>query len=240
MDENVIGEELRCVFHADVMHSISLIWTTLDYMPKANTLCPELIHKRCDVVPSGCWEWNAFKHPQGYGRIWISGKLWLAHRASYVVFRNPDIKGVLDHLCRNPSCVNPEHLEDVSQRENVMRGDGMAAKRAATTHCPYGHPYSGENLIVTGNGARRCRVCTAYKTHIAYLKSISANPPTKCRNRVIFGKEQFLAIARQKAMKVSGPIAGSVVDPLVTVTGEDHISDLDLLNRYAAAKGPYQ
>ncbi|MEF2279892.1 HNH endonuclease signature motif containing protein [Deinococcus sp. YIM 134068] len=66
---------------------------------------------------------------------------------------------VLDHRCRNRRCVNPDHLEAVTNRENILRGEGAAARAARVSHCPRGHWYGGENLRIRGDGRRVCRAC---------------------------------------------------------------------------------
>lgn len=80
---------------------------------------------------------------------------------SHELHKGPIPEGlVIDHLCRNRGCVNPDHLEAVTQRENILRGEGLAAANARKTHCPKGHPYSGENLyVVPSSGRRQCRIC---------------------------------------------------------------------------------
>jgi hypothetical protein len=72
---------------------------------------------------AGCWVWQLSKNPKGYGSIWHEGKCWAAHRLSYTLLVGPIPEGLqLDHLCRNTSCVNPAHLEPVTNTENQRRG----------------------------------------------------------------------------------------------------------------------
>lgn len=81
--------------------------------------------------PGSCWVWTAAKAHHGYGKFKIGDKLWAAHRVAYWLRRGPIPDGLtLDHLCRNPSCVNPEHLEPVSATENKRRG-ALARRNAA-------------------------------------------------------------------------------------------------------------
>lgn len=106
-----------------------------------------------------CWEWTATKTPEGYGGLtWRQTKM-LAHRVS-AVLAGMDLSGgkVVDHLCWNPSCVNPDHLEPVTNKENLLRGRGITAVRARQTHCVNGHPLSGGNLYTHKSG-RYCRKC---------------------------------------------------------------------------------
>lgn len=109
----------------------------------------------------GCWVWTAGKFSSGYGAAVVNGRTRPAHRVSYelVVGDVPD--GLqLDHLCRNRSCVNPAHLEPVTCRTNLLRGETLAAANAAKTHCPQGHPYDDVNTYVSpGRGLRHCREC---------------------------------------------------------------------------------
>lgn len=110
-----------------------------------------------------CWIWKGAKTPQGYGSFWCDGKHVLAHRWSYERFRGPILLEQIDHLCRNPACINPSHLEPVTRSENVKRGLVPAITRArqrAKTHCPNGHPYDGDNLFISWSGGRLCRECT--------------------------------------------------------------------------------
>lgn len=109
---------------------------------------------------TGCWEWLK-PDANGYGKFRYQGGPRWAHRVSYELFLGPIPAGLtLDHLCRNPRCINPDHLDPVTHRENVMRGNSPPAKAAARDTCAHGHPYTESNLYVYPNGARRCRRCT--------------------------------------------------------------------------------
>jgi hypothetical protein len=121
---------------------------------------------KTDTAGEGCWPWqgSTFKS-SGYGQIHVrlrAGK-WsstVAHRVAYEIYRGPIPDGsVLDHLCRNRSCVNPAHLEAVDDRTNILRGTGFAARHARKTHCPASHPYSPENTYLDSRGLRHCRAC---------------------------------------------------------------------------------
>ena len=111
------------------------------------------------VAPSGCWEWQLTLN-RGYGRMHVNGEAKQAHVWAWEQERGPVPAGlVLDHLCRNRRCVNPAHLEPVTHRENLLRGETHAAANARKTHCPRGHELSGKNLNSRGDGARSCKEC---------------------------------------------------------------------------------
>lgn len=87
-----------------------------------------------------CWLWTACTFRGGYGSFWFDGKLVRAHRFAYELLISPIPRGLqLDHLCRVRACVNPVHLEPVTGRENVLRGEGPTAFNALKTHCAHGH-----------------------------------------------------------------------------------------------------
>jgi hypothetical protein len=111
-----------------------------------------------------CWIWTAAKGPLGYGAFWTGERLTGAHRFSYELLVGPIQEGLdLDHLCRNPSCVNPAHLDPVTHQVNLARGEtgkATGAKNRAKTHCPRGHEYSPVNTYINpGSGQRCCRTC---------------------------------------------------------------------------------
>lgn len=102
-----------------------------------------------------CVEWPRARTKMGYGVVSYPGGREYAHRAAYRFFVGPIPEGLeLDHLCRNPSCLNPEHLEPVTHAENMRRGYW-----ASKTHCPQGHAYDDANTLRQPNGGRLCRAC---------------------------------------------------------------------------------
>lgn len=107
-----------------------------------------------------CWVFCG-AHSAGYPQIWRNRAQHLAHRVMYEERVGPIPEGKqIDHLCRNRSCVRPDHLEPVTPRENQERaGMPIAAHQLAKTHCPSGHPYNATNTYVTKQGHRLCRTC---------------------------------------------------------------------------------
>lgn len=137
-----------------------------------------------------CWEWTAYRL-QGYGRFGVGGRggrIVYAHRWAWEHLVGPIPDGsIIDHLCRNRACVNPDHLEPVTSRVNSLRGYSHAALNARKTHCPQGHPYSEENTYRMANGNRICRTCSLSYSR-RYRRERGAVPwsekpvPTHCAN----------------------------------------------------------
>ena len=116
---------------------------------------------KVDISDSGCWEWQG-QLRKGYGIFSLKNRSKTAHRVMYELMKDITVpKGVeLDHLCKNRRCVNPDHLEMVSGRDNTLRGMGPTAINARRTECVNGHPFTEENTYIRpDDGARDCRIC---------------------------------------------------------------------------------
>lgn len=116
-----------------------------------------LLDKIC--IREECWIWTGTINNRGYGCTSLKGKAIYAHRVSYEFYVGPIPDGLeLDHLCRNPPCINPDHLEAVTHAENMRRG-----KAAQATHCVHGHLFDAENTYIPPRGGRQCRICRAIR-----------------------------------------------------------------------------
>lgn len=112
---------------------------------------------------TGCHLWSAHTNASGYGSFKVGGRPVLAHRFAWERANSQIPAGLtIDHLCRVRSCVNPEHMRVVTQRENLHAPGSRTvnAIHAAKTHCPSGHPYDDANTYVWA-GKRYCRACNA-------------------------------------------------------------------------------
>jgi hypothetical protein len=135
--------------------------------------------QRVKPLSSGCWQWNGFVRADGYGDIGFTESRIRAHRLGWLLLRGEIPEGMeLDHLCRNHRCVNPAHLEPVTHKENLFRGEGISAKYVKRTECSYGHPLSGDNLVILPNGARRCQEC---HRNYEYARKRRLNIPARTR-----------------------------------------------------------
>lgn len=141
---------------------------------------PERFWEKVDKT-DGCWLWTGYTNARGYGQFYTgAGKKLSAHIVAYLITGGIVPPGLeLDHLCRNPSCVNPAHLEPVTHRENMLRGHNVASRAASATHCPRGHAYNAENTVYTKRGHRRCRTCA--RARQGYTGVGSRAPKTHCK-----------------------------------------------------------
>jgi len=163
----------------EIAESYGIAPSTINYwlkklnIPRRMRLQPissvsERLRVRIKIDAKGCWNWTGFIRKDGYGELRSRGKLYLAHRISYELFVGiipEDL--VIDHKCRNKKCVNPNHLEVVTQRENLLRGEGPTAQNAGKTHCLRGHLLFGSNSYIS-QGRRRCRKCDSMRQRIYY------------------------------------------------------------------------
>lgn len=154
---------------------------------------PKILQRVRVAEESGCWEWIGTLNADGYGKVVVGYKdeprqpiKSFAHRVAFQAWRGPITQGLeLDHLCRNRKCCNPEHLELVTRKENVRRGDlprFMKEKAANQTHCYKGHELSGDNSVLQGPDKKNrvCRTCRAQRQRERYYKSEKQN--RKLRN----------------------------------------------------------
>lgn len=129
-----------------------------------------------------CWLWTG-SMTHGYGKFGIPGKPPQgAHRISYELIVGPIPNGLhLDHLCRNRACVNPTHLEPVTCKDNVLRGEGGSAQNARKTHCKHGHPFDETNTYFVHtagrSGGRVCRTCGRLRKRVTPLVAAEEGEP---------------------------------------------------------------
>ena len=103
-----------------------------------------------------CLIWDGALYRNGYGHMRVDGKDWSSHRYYYILYKGPIPEGFdIDHLCRVKACVNTEHLEAVTRRENNVRS-GLIKRK---THCPKGHSYENSRRKINGS-VLQCAECS--------------------------------------------------------------------------------
>lgn len=121
---------------------------------------PNVEARHTPCANTGCWWWTGWVDDNGYGRVSVRKHWRTAHRVSYELAKGPIPEGLtLDHLCRNRSCINPDHLEPVTHVENVLRGMSPAAQHARQQLCSKGHDDWRTASRTNGKQYRRCRTC---------------------------------------------------------------------------------
>jgi len=142
---------------------------------------------RRQIADDGCWLWPGQKTLAGYGQMRTGpGQRDYTHRISYRLLVAPIPEGTeIDHLCRNRLCYNPEHLEAVTHRENVARGEAPGAVARAKNRCKRGHDMS-DAYVRKATGHRRCRTCelasqAARKTRLRELAHARPEPSERKR-----------------------------------------------------------
>lgn len=135
-----------------------------------------LVYSQRTAANGDCIEWQGKQ--ARYPQLWVLGVKMHAHRAAYMTFVGPIPHGnVIDHLCMNPLCVNPAHLEPVTQRVNVQRAVEAGRSNgfgnwSETDACKRGHPWTPESTYITSRGKRSCRICERARQRAAR----AANP----------------------------------------------------------------
>jgi hypothetical protein len=129
--------------------------------------------QKIQVSDSGCWDWVGYRDRDGYGRVTINKVPYGTHRIIYEYYHGqicPDL--VIDHLCKNRKCVNPTHLEQVTNKENLRRSPCTSTLNSAKTHCIHGHEFNDKNTRYRPTGGRSCRICAALQARKYRLKSV--------------------------------------------------------------------
>lgn len=148
--------------------------------------------------PTTCWNWTGFKI-RGYGKCNYKGYPQLAHRFAYEDLVGPVPDGLtLDHLCRNRACVNPAHLEPVTNRENCLRGESITAQNARKDVCLNGHPLTDDNLYQNRLPRRVCIICNRARAAAYKRAKIEARGPilprTHCREWHLLSGENLMVV----------------------------------------------
>ena len=176
-------------------------------MYSVSDLPPRLAGKIRIDDTTGCWRWTA-GHFQisDYGCCWWRGKVRSMHRVAYELLVGPIPDGLqLDHVwargCRFRDCCRPDHLEPVTARENALRSPiTQQSVNLAKTHCPQGHPYSGENLVIKAGNRRVCRTCRNEATRTVPNKNEKQNA-YRAANRDLVNEKQRAYYARKKVQQ---------------------------------------
>ncbi len=117
--------------------------------------------KKIKVLPNNCWEWQAARSNGRYGSFTNKNRKYQAHRFIYEYFYGNILPNhIIHHRCNNPSCVNPIHLEETTQKRNLLYSNiTLAFLNIRKTICIRGHPFNKLNTVITKRNQRRCKIC---------------------------------------------------------------------------------
>ncbi len=153
------------------------------------TAVERFVNKVSPEPMSGCWLWTGCINPvSGYGhfRVASTGHPTPAHRAALTLLAGVQLpvgrtsRFHVDHLCRNRACVNPDHLEIVTARENTSRARRVLGNWNVRRHrtggvCKYGHLWVTENIYASPDGSRHCRICQADRSRAHLQRKAARN-----------------------------------------------------------------
>jgi hypothetical protein len=139
-------------------------------------------------LENGCWRWIAQIDEDGYGRFYWDDRIGgYAHQFAYQHFVGPlDPTLTVDHKCRHRWCVNPKHLRQIPNLDNVMTGVGVGAVNARKTHCSHGHPFTPENTYRDKRGYRGCKICRARRSKIHNQKHGAQHQRDYCARHHVY------------------------------------------------------
>lgn len=134
---------------------------------KINWSFARRLNEKIFVDPiSRCWVWVGATYSNGYGTMRYNKKQYVAHRLVYMKLVGAIPEGIeVAHTCHNRSCVNPEHLVLATHAQNMAMGVRRPEPRQI---CKRGHPLAEDNLLIGGDGRRRCRKCRRLRDRLAY------------------------------------------------------------------------
>lgn len=167
-------------------------------VPKLTAFEVVRFHQRIRTVHGTCWDWTGATGNGGYGRIYLRRQWFFAHRVSFALHKkerlNPRL--VIDHVCMNTACVNPDHLRQVTHRTNsVENNNGAAAANLEKKFCIRNHPLWGANLRVSidkkGHRIRRCVACRREwaRQKLAKLRAAQGGSSGQRAQREVWGQK---------------------------------------------------
>lgn len=166
----------------------------------------KLLSRICINPDTGCWNWTGSICTSGYGKIYINGSkstnVYKVHRLSFSIFNkyiSQDL--VIDHICRNRKCCNPDHLREVTNKENVLfNSESRTAINKQKTHCKNGHEFTIENTTIQKSG-RSCKVCKSRSARSQVTKDKMKDYYQKNREKILEKRGIYRGREQQKRDK---------------------------------------